>query len=409
MRLALGTPFLSRISSRADEITTMTLRMVGLIAGWLFAANAFAFASSSTVEVNRPTDEIWLVSSRGISNPSPCCSSTCGLCYERLTTCGHRMVGSSAEFHAGNLTFPRTFIFVHGNRFECHDAIEYGLRIYRALRCRFSESCPIRLVIWSWPSDSIECQYRIAKDARVKFRRTDGEAWLFANWISEFGSQSQPCLLGYSYGCRVILGALHLLGGGNLDGWYLPRRMCCAVIPVRVAFWAAAVENNATLPRGRFCCAQRIIESGLMTVNRKDPALRRFRCVIPGTWRSALGLTGVRQITTLRNPQVFCHINVTMNIGRRHTIRKYSTSDCILDVTARTLAGGYWRWQFSDFVSQREPDREGASDSQITLDLNRPSKRLDKMFDDCEAKASTSQFARASLVNAIESLKYAVQ
>jgi hypothetical protein len=141
--------------------------------------------------------------------------------------------------------------------------------------------------------------------------------------------------VGYSFGARLVLGALHLIGGGCLDGCRLPCRP--PVRPcVNVALWAAATENSWLAPGGCHSCALRVIHCGLITVNRVDPVLRRFRRVILRARERALGQTGVRgSLACCPYYGHLCELNVTPIVGRRHQWDRYCQSSSIIWHTAR--------------------------------------------------------------------------
>lgn len=284
--------------------------------------------------VATPEDEIWLISTRCL--PGGVCDPACAaqqLRYWVRTPCSGWISASAEEFHAGTCAFSSTTVFLHGNRSKECDAVGYGMSLYRSLRCRTCCGVRMRFVIWSWPSDPIPCGVRVFRDARVKYRRTEPQARIFAEWLDCVGSQTKLNLVGYSYGARIVLGALHLIGGGCIDGQGMCHRNGC-FIPANVALWAAATENNGLLNRRAFGCATRVIDCGLITLNRKDPVLRRYRRVVYSTWRGALGRTGIRGWGAACVLQGFEQLDVSQVIGRRHTIKRYLCADCVLDATA---------------------------------------------------------------------------
>src|SRR5690606_32277769 len=102
-----------------------------------------------------------------------------------------------------------TVIFVHGNRFSADDAITSGWQAYHALtRCASDQ--PVRFVIWSWPSDK---QGGPIRDARTKSSRTLVEGYYLARLMTRIQPEVSTGIVGYSFGSRVALGAVHLAGG----------------------------------------------------------------------------------------------------------------------------------------------------------------------------------------------------
>src|SRR5262249_19316748 len=71
------------------------------------------------------------------------------------------------------------------------------------------------VVAFDWPSQRI---YRLdARDINEKGRRAYVAGYHLARFLQAFPTESRVCLLGQSYGGRVVPSALHLLGGGALN------------------------------------------------------------------------------------------------------------------------------------------------------------------------------------------------
>lgn len=271
--------------------------------------------------------------------PSESCLCRPQLCYERYDGCGGWHASNACDYFCRQHEFAVTVVYVHGNRQRDCDAREQGVAVYRQLRRCCPTSCPIRFVIWSWPSEPIPASYRIVRDVRVKYGRTATQSYLLARWLERACPDTRLSLIGYSYGARVIVGALHLLGGGCLEGRGLPGG-CCHTHCLNVVLWAAATENawlSAGFPHQ---CALRVVDQMLITVNRHDPVLRRFRRCILRARHRALGLTGTRgALCCCGGCGSIDELDVTCLVGRRHHWRKYVCSPTILWHTALVAIG----------------------------------------------------------------------
>lgn len=182
-----------------------------------------------------------------------------------------------------------TCVFVHGNRADRQRAVNSGWGLYRHLADEADRR--FRLVIWSWPADSIPG--RILKDVRAKARRSDVESYYLAWWLRRLDPQVPVSLVGYSLGARVITGALHLLAGGEVAGRHLADTPPAeARAPVRIVLVAAAVDNNWLLPRRRNALAMGRIERMLVTRNTRDPVLKWYRRLRGICGPQALGYAG---------------------------------------------------------------------------------------------------------------------
>ena len=114
----------------------------------------------------------------------------------------------------------RTVVFVHGNQISAGQDKQQGLTVYRRLLRCADANRPIRFIIFSWPSAKISGPLR---DVRVKAARTRPVGCQLAWVLDQIPGDVPLGLIGYSFGARVVTGALHLLGGGNLGGPTLGR------------------------------------------------------------------------------------------------------------------------------------------------------------------------------------------
>ena len=211
--------------------------------------------------------------------------------------------------------YAETWIFVHGNQIPSGLDVERGVRIYRQLRATRSCSGPIRFIIWSWPSE--RKTNRIA-DAKLKSRRIDAECFYLGSFLAATAGQGTHNIIGYSFGCRVVSGALHLAEGGTLCGRYLPFRERPPV-PYRVAFLAAAAESDGFQRGGRYDRALNYVDSILLQNNSRDQALRFF-WIMSKSKPKALGATGLACKPAHCRVQQF---DWKDEIGRDHSVWQY--------------------------------------------------------------------------------------
>lgn len=196
---------------------------------------------------------------------------------------------SLQEFLAAEL-MPTTFL-VHGNNTTAKQAIEVSTEAARAM-LRFRKSnAPLRLVIWSWPSEQ-EYRIRIREDLLLKAKRSDVQGFYLA-WVWNQMSPEIPLgLVGYSYGARAISAGLHLLDGGSINRRRLPN-LQPAERSIQAAFIAAAVDNTWLSPGQRFGQALNQVQKIYISENPIDPALKRYNLVFRRDFAEALGGPGL--------------------------------------------------------------------------------------------------------------------
>jgi len=273
-------------------------------------------------------EPLWLISTREAPVNS-CCQGTVGpeaFDYHYCNNDGQWTDADLPAFLATNDPAVPTTIFVHGNRTDRQSAAEMGCQIYRRLQCA-AEGRPFRLVIWSWPSERMSCGARA--DARIKACRSDAESFYLANVLDRLPSPSPVALIGYSFGARVVSGALELLAGGTIACQTLDSKRDHTLRP-RVLLIAAAADSDWLAAGHRYGQALSQVESMLISCNQRDPALRRYRfmeslCHGP----TALGFTGALGLSEQDRSKVAL-LDVGREVGRHHDWDRYFSSPSIL-------------------------------------------------------------------------------
>jgi len=292
-------------------------------------------APAEAVEVSL-ADELWMFSTRCLGHPGQCAEPQ--LQVHRFDGCQWQ-AASFEEFAAGGDPSQITVIYLHGNRIESHEAPATGTKFFRALR-RGGEARPaLRQVIWSWPSDQVRGAVR---DARIKGNRAHAEAYYLA-WVLDRLPESQRIsLVGYSFGSRAILGALHLSDGGCLFGHTLCRgeHQPKPTQPIRVSVMAAAAHSNWLTPNAPYSRALSRVDRMLVYFNNTDEALKYYRFLGQGR-APALGYVGVSGLNCLgENAQKIRQWNTAPAVGRTHDVNAYFCSE---DIMRRVRNYAFWK------------------------------------------------------------------
>ncbi len=235
-------------------------------------------------------DRLWMISSRHIT--SEACQAdlnSVSLRFSRLY-CNGQTTSSSVDEYFSTLDSSRpVVVYVHGNRQDAQDAIERGLFVYRETvqyRCGVG---PIDWVIWSWPSDK---EGILVKDAREKAYRTDAQGLYLASILRRHAEQSLPTtLIGYSFGGRVITGALHAMAGGSIGRRTLPGAPVIGA-SYDVGLVAPAIENDWMDTCGYHSLATQNIDRIVLLYNQRDAVLKRYWLLDKMRSSVALGYSG---------------------------------------------------------------------------------------------------------------------
>lgn len=293
------------------------------------AASKTASAESRDSSSNYSADEhqMWLVSTRQL--PSAPRGTSAEPQVRRYQAQSGWSDSSIDELLAAEKPSAATCVLVHGNHTDRQLALSKGFEVYRTLVRGAKAEQPVRLIVWSWPSDQIPGSFR--EDARIKARRTNIEAFYLANFLDRLRGKNPVSLVGYSFGARVITGSLHLLGGGALANRQLEPRIESQRPPFYAVLLAAAVDREWLLegrPHGRALSA---VERMVVLVNPQDRVLRWYRFVAPGEGGEALGSRGLPiSLRSKHDRGKLVQVNVANAVGNRHGWTNYLGSNEIV-------------------------------------------------------------------------------
>ncbi len=163
-------------------------------------------------------------------------------------------------------------IAVHGFLVRVKDLYPASIERYKRT-VQAGDDRPLHFISTHWPSDPGTLIFpAIALDRMGRAAEFNG--FYIANLMNRIPPENPICLIGHSLGCRVIASALHLLGGGEVQGHRVhnmhPQRR------IRVVFGAAAIDHHWLNPGERFGCAINRMESMLNIRNSTDIALKLY-------------------------------------------------------------------------------------------------------------------------------------
>ena len=281
-------------------------------------------------------DEVWLVSSRGVGSPKTDLNKLDVQRFdgEKWNRSSFKAFVDPAPEQLENGTFRQTVIFVHGNRTDYLWAQIRGWQTYRSLVEKRKDDNPVRFVIWSWPADQIR---GLLRDLKTKAVVADQHSIYLARSLFEFDREMPVTFVAYSYGARLTLGALHIAGGGTLEGQNLAEKCSsCELAPYRVTLIAPAIRNDcfaANLDK-----AYSMIDSGLVIKNSGDPVLKFFRLLRREGQRNALGFTGPVGLNLFADKgKRVLQVEAIQHVGEQHMLHHYTQSDAISEMIASRL------------------------------------------------------------------------
>lgn len=214
-------------------------------------------------------------------------------------------------------------IYVHGSFVGPREVQSQSRQTNHWLRSA-SRGEPMQMINFAWPSSRPILIPTIKLDVNLLGRRAARNGWYLAELICCIPSDCPVCLIGHSHGSRVVASALHLIGGGAVQG-VTHRRARATGRLIRTVFAASAIRHDWLNPDeryGRALCAASCV---LNLRNTHDHALMLYPLRHPFSGHS-LGTTGFtrRDRKSLRgwSPKVQDH-DVTQLIGFGHMWPRY--------------------------------------------------------------------------------------
>lgn len=287
----------------------------------------------------REQDAIWLIGTRhldcNVSNFSPSVHRfekglwVASTLEEFYATDTEVVIDPISEKKVGRYT---TF-WVHGNRIDANQAASDGLTFYFELAGRTETTPPIRHVIWTWPSTQIKGPIR---DVRSKAARSDVEAAYLGMFMGGMNPGVQLRVIGYSYGGRIVTGAMHMLGNGTWMGLTLPEGKRPNA---RVALWVPGEHCHWLLPGHAHGNAIPAADAWLSLYNRCDEVLWRYPKLDPCDESQALGFAGLCNAASLPADysERWNEWSVNHLIGAEHNMRLYWGSHEVISRTRSHL------------------------------------------------------------------------
>ncbi len=342
--------------NRAPTPRTLSPRRASSALAFLCAAAlALPLPAGELVGGIRAQDQVWLASTRHLN-----CTFDGSEPAMWQWNAGQWSASDTQSFHDGNDAMRHTVVYIHGNRVGDDEGASGGLVVYQQIVANHAGEQPVRFVIWSWPSTKI-CGP--IKDVRSKAWRSDDEAVMLGRFLDGIHQPEAPAqqtaalpgdgcpspalqaggdderrvgIVAFSYGARITGGALHMLGGGALDGYTLQHR---ERPQFRVAFWAPAAHNDWLLEHGRHGKALPLADKWLSTVNHCDESLWRYerleKCGNPPAL-GFVGFTGRGQLPAELQSR-WEEWEVSSIVGETHNYHPYVHSPWLAEQTAKCV------------------------------------------------------------------------
>lgn len=207
--------------------------------------------------------------------------------YLHFGPTGEKQVKSADEFYASLRPDVPLCMMVHGSLMEWNQMLGEGHETFDWLSK--AANGPFQMVFVTWPSERILVPLPPV-DFPMLGKQGGYNGLYLARVLSKMPSDVRISMIGHSHGARMVVSALHLTGGGDVEGFRMQPRDT-PWPRMRGVLAAAAFDHHWLDPDQRYDHALINTESLLNFRNRDDFALRMYPLRLP-FGRESLGRVG---------------------------------------------------------------------------------------------------------------------
>jgi hypothetical protein len=193
--------------------------------------------------------DYWIISTRNCpQSNSPCNADVCTEFFYRGPS-GQVESRAATDFYQSLDPAVPVCFMIHGSLTAWDQSLREGHATYEWLK-RAAPNTRFQLVLFTWPSDRA-LTLLPPIDFSVLGRRSSFNGLYLARVLSKIPGSMSVSLIGHSHGARLVASGLHLLGGGNVNGFRLAPRQ--QPLPrIRTAMAAAAMDHQWLDPDQRY-------------------------------------------------------------------------------------------------------------------------------------------------------------
>jgi len=283
--------------------------------------------------------DYWIVSSRQCREYGSGYLPECRLQFYRGAGT-HLRCGTIHELIASLEPSVPVCLVVHGSLTTWSDARKASPQVHDWFR-NAAGNRRATFIFFTWPSES-PATFIPTIDVGILGRRAAYHGYFLAQFLSQLPADRPLSLVGHSHGARTVASAMHLLGGGQVQGLCLHGmcpRGCDGRRRIRVVLAAAAIDNNWLNPGERYGRALSQVELLVNLINRDDFALAFY------PWRrlfsrAALARTGFTPSIRSSMGAYNCKLSefdVTCIVGTGHFWQHYQKHPLIARAIAPTV------------------------------------------------------------------------
>lgn len=215
--------------------------------------------------------DYWIVSSRGCSaKAAPADGGRCLSFFHR--TSERTLISENRDTFLASIRPDRPVCFVvHGSYNWWRDVVNESRAINRWVHAGLP-GAPVQVVIFTWPSDG-NLPIVFPVDIAILGRKSAAHSVYLATLVTQLPKEQRVSLVGHSHGARTAAAALHVLGGGALEGGQALPPGFAVPDHLRAVLMAAAIDHQWLNPGDRYGQSLLVPERVLLMRNSRDATL----------------------------------------------------------------------------------------------------------------------------------------
>jgi hypothetical protein len=252
-----------------------------------------------------------MIDTQSVSWTRPSIADFAQIEYRQLQNNCWEPANAAAFSESHNPAVP-LIIFAPGYTSTTANTIEIGLGITRLLPSDKS----YRMVFWNWPSQRIV--HALRPDIRAKIPVTVANGYYLAHFLQSLKPQSCVCLLGFSFGNRILGEAIaHLEENPPKEN--LPIKNPPEKLRIRMVMASPATDQHDFSEGAKYARIPELVEKTLILYNPMDFRLMFYPFLYDSeTQINALGRYGPSASVQRKFQDRIEAVNIDSYIGIRH-------------------------------------------------------------------------------------------
>ncbi|MDR0337478.1 MAG: hypothetical protein LBI18_10350 [Planctomycetaceae bacterium] len=254
--------------------------------------------------------DVWLIDTHSASWTQASDDDFARINYQRLHN--NRWQSSNAtEFFDSQLPDVPLIVFAPGYTSTTANTIEVGLGITRIL----PSDQPYRMVFWNWPSQRII--HALRSDIRAKIPVTVANGYYLARFLQLLQPQSCVCLLGFSFGNRILGEAI--LNWEKLNTEKNSPNNTSEQLRIRMVMASSATDQHDFAEGAKYAQIPELVEKILILYNPTDFRLMFYPYLYDSKIPiNALGRYGPSTSVRQKFRDKIEAVNIDSSIGIQH-------------------------------------------------------------------------------------------